>query len=122
MTTAERNRLIKRVVSKAFPGIKVTVRGGRGTANGWVDIDIDWTPRDTDQRRELEALVWQLMDAAKLSGHIGTYGYDDPGSDYGYGRECHISFNAARYRQTMRHNDGTMSGCDWDGNWSEVRV
>ena len=34
--------------------------------------------------------VQQLIRDAKIE--IGTYGYDDPGSDYGYGSKINISF------------------------------
>lgn len=121
MTTAERNRAIKRVVSDAFPGRRVTVRGSRGTAYGWVRVKIDWTPLDCEKAREMTALIWQLLTAAGLDKQIGTYGYDDPGSDYGCGREIHIDFNSARFRRTMVMSDGTVVGqTDWDDDWQRV--
>ena len=91
MNTATRNRLIKKVLTEAFGKGKVRVRGSRGTAYGWVTVDIDYAPRTHEEARELTAKVWQLFDAAKIE--IGTYGYDDPGSDYGFGRTIHINFN-----------------------------
>lgn len=109
MNVAERNRAIKRTLEMAFGKGKVSVRGSRGTAYGWVSVDIDWTPLDVDQARDMEAKIWALLKAAGLEKEIGTYGYDDPGSDYGYGREIHIKFNATRYYRTMRHSDGSMS-------------
>lgn len=91
MTTAERNRLIKKVLTQAFGAGKVTVRGSRGTAYGWVKIHIDYTPRDRNERDLLKAKVWELFRAAKIE--IDTYGYDDPGSDYGFGSKMHLDFN-----------------------------
>ena len=121
MSCAARNREIKKVLTKAFEGRKVTVRGSRGTAYGWVRVDIDWTPRDPDQAREMEAEIWKLFGAAGLSKSIGTYGYDDPGSDYGHGRTIHINFNRPRYFRTHRHSDGTMAvQREYMGEWETL--
>lgn len=94
---ATRNRQIKKVLSQAFGQGKVTVRGSRGTGYGWVTVKIDYEPRSRDEQRELTAKVWELFAAAKIE--IGTYGYDDPGSDYGYGRTIHINFNTEKLWQ-----------------------
>jgi hypothetical protein len=91
METAERNRKIKKVLSESFGAGNVTVRGSRGTAYGWVTVRINYTPRDSEHRREIEAMIWKLFDASGIK--IDTYGYDDPGSDYGYGRKIHFEFN-----------------------------
>lgn len=121
MTTTERNRLIKATLSKAFGRDRVKVRGSRGTAYGWVSIHIDWTPRDLEQDREMQTHVWALLAAAKLNSEIDTYGYNDPGSDYGYGSKCSISFNDCRYHRTMKHSDGTMSVIrEWGGQWESL--
>lgn len=109
MTIAERNRAIKRTLETAFGRGKVSVRGSRGTAYGWVSVHIDWTPLDVEKRREMETLVWQLISKADLSKEIGAYGYNDPGSDYGHGNKISINFNTARYFRTMKHSDGSMS-------------
>lgn len=116
--TARRNRAIKRTLEAAFgKSGMVRVRGARGTAYGWVDVHIDITPLDNEAARELTAKVWELLDKADLSKQIGTYGYDDPGSDYGFGREIHISFNPSTYAEVMRHSDGTRSA---RRHWSDV--
>ena len=94
MTTAERNRSIKAIISKAFAGYKVSVRGSRGTGYGWVSLDIGYSPRNSSEQQELRAQILQLLAAAKIE--IGTYGYDDPGSDYGYGKMISISFDSLR--------------------------
>ncbi len=94
MTIAARNRMIKSLLSKAFAPHKVTVRGSRGTAYGWVTVNIGYAPKSLDERRELVAKIWQIFAAAKIE--IGTYGYDDPGSDYGFGREIHLNFDPIR--------------------------
>jgi len=88
--TSNRNKRLKQVVSELFPHYSIRVHGHRGTAYGWVTVKIGYTPKDLDERRALEAKVWDAINAAKI--HIGTYGYDDPGSDYGYGRTIHINF------------------------------
>lgn len=94
MAYAERNRLIKKVLTTAFGAGRISVRGGRGTASGWVTVDIAYAPKDRDERDTLKAKVWELFAAAKIE--IGTYGYDDPGSDYGFGKEIHLNFEACR--------------------------
>lgn len=89
MDIATRNRTIKTVLTKAFgPGVRV--RGSRGTAYGWVTVKIPYAPRTRAEREELVRKIWQLFGAAGVE--IGTYGYDDPGSDYGYGRKIHLNF------------------------------
>lgn len=123
MPVAERNRLIKKTLETAFGRGKVRVWGDRGTAYGWVNVRIDWTPLDVDAAREMKILVWKLLDKAKLSNEIGTYGYDDPGSDYGYGSKLSLNFNTCRYFRTMKHSDGTMSVMrDSFGGWESAPV
>jgi hypothetical protein len=91
METAERNRLIKKVLENRFSRGKVRVKGGRGTAYGWVSVDIE-TPKDGRYYSERYIEVMDLLRKADVA--IGTYGYDDPGSDYGYGQKINISFDA----------------------------
>lgn len=88
--SAERNRKLKKALSAHFGAGKVRVKGSRGTAYGWVTVTIDVVPEHLMHRRELEAEVWELINANDIK--IGTYGYDDPGSDYGYGSTIHINF------------------------------
>lgn len=90
MNIAERNRLIKKTLKYAF-NTNVTVRGSRGTGYGWVTVNIDYSPRNAAERDKLIAHVWELFDAAGIE--IGTYGYDDPGSDYGYGSKININLS-----------------------------
>lgn len=97
MTTAERNRLLKSLLTKAFAPHTVTVKGSRGTAYGWLTIKIAYAPRDRDERDALNAKIWEIIRAAKIE--IGSYGYDDPGSDYGHGRCIHINFEALQYER-----------------------
>jgi hypothetical protein len=105
MTVAERNRRIKQTLIAHYGTGNVRVRGDRGTAYGWVDVRITHklTPTEdlaanpyamSDAARAEEAQVWQLLDQAGLARAIGTYGYDDPGSDYGYGRRITVRFEA----------------------------
>ncbi len=101
---ANRNRQIKKVLEQAFGRGKVTVRGSRGTAYGWVTVNIDYAPRSRDEERELTAKVWQLFAAAKIE--IGTFGYDDPGADYGSGRTIHINFEASQRPEWHVTGDG----------------
>lgn len=107
MKIAERNRAIKRTLTDHYGSKKVRVRGSSGTAYGWVSVYIDaditfegekyvrpgvYSLEFVNARRQEENKVWDLLDKAGLSGEIGTYGYDSPGSDYGYGRTIHIEF------------------------------
>lgn len=112
---AERNRNLKKLMQKAFAGHKITVRGSRGTAYGWVTLHIGYSPRNVREAQELRAEVWNLINAAKIE--IGTYGYDDPGSDYGYGKEIHIDFDAVREPADSYGPEAFkqhMSREDWD--------
>jgi hypothetical protein len=87
---ANRNHAIKKILEKAFGPKKVWVRGHRGTAYGWVSVYID-VEVSSARWPELRQKVHQLLNAAKIE--IDTYGYDDPGSDYGFGSKIHIHFN-----------------------------
>ena len=104
-TVAERNRAIKAALSKAFAPHKVTVRGSRGTGYGWVRVNIHYAPRDRAESHELYGMAQRLACvAAKRAGNsIGTYGYDDPGSDYGYGSQINISFYSPRSSEWRAH-------------------
>lgn len=96
MTIAERNRAIKKLLEKSFGRGNVTVRGSRGTAYGWVSVGINYAPRSPDHRSEIVALIWKMF---KRDGiEIGTYGYDDPGSDYGYGSTIHFNFQPCQFQ------------------------
>jgi hypothetical protein len=113
--TATRNRNLKKVLEQAFGRGKVTVRGSRGTAYGWVRVHIAYAPRNNRETTELRAQVNALIKAAKIE--IGTYGYNDPGSDYGHGSMININFDDCREQadawgdEAWRHR---LSAADWD--------
>jgi hypothetical protein len=90
MSIASRNRAIKALLEKAFGPGKVWVRGSRGTAYGWVHVYVD-VEVSSASWSALRIEVMALIKAAEIE--IGTYGYDDPGSDYGFGSMINISFN-----------------------------
>jgi hypothetical protein len=94
MTVAERNRALKSAVSKAFAPHKVSVRGSRGTGYGWVRLHIAYAPLNVEEARTLRAKVWEIINANNIT--IDTYGYADPGSDYGHGSKIHIDFDSCR--------------------------
>ena len=114
---AERNRAIKRTLESAFGRGKVSVRGSRGTAYGWVHVSIDWTPIDSDQSGRMQAECKRLLIAAGIDlGHSFTDDTCQWESD-----QCHLGFNAARYHATMRHSDGTLSvRRDYDSPWESA--
>lgn len=115
MDIATRNRRIKQVCEQAFGKGKVSVRGHRGTSYGWVTVSIAYAPRNRREYRELSVKVNQLLDTAKID--VGTFGYDDPGSDYGYGKRMHVNFEQCREKSdswgegAWRHE---LSAEDWD--------
>lgn len=99
MSTAERNRVLKKVIEQAFGRGKVSVRGHRGTAYGWVTVNIAYAPLTWTRTKELEAKVMQLIAAAGIK--IGTYGTPgDMGCDYGWGSKIHINFEDCREKET----------------------
>jgi len=128
MSCAERNRELKKTLEAAFGRGKVTVKGSRGTAYGWVTVNIAYAPRDSKERDELKAKVWELI--RKASIQIGTYGYDDPGSDYGFGSKMHLNFEQCR--DVFNHGEqvsycgklGTIKDRDYrsGGNWYVVAL
>lgn len=125
--SAERNRKIKQVLTQAFGTGNVSVRGHRGTASGWVTVDIAYAPKDREELEELKAKVWELFKAANIT--IGTYGYDDPGSDYGFGSTMHLNFKQCldvfNEGERVRWNGriGTVKGRDYalGGDWYDVQ-
>ncbi len=91
MEIAVRNRLIKKVLTAEFGPGTVTVRGSRGTAYGWVSVNVNVRPKDRDERETFKAKVWDLF--AKHEIKIGSYGTPgDMGADYGWGNKIHLDF------------------------------
>ena len=120
MSMAERNRAIKKTLELAFGRGKVTVRGSRGTAYGWVSIHIAFSPRNNRETGELRGKVMELIRAAKIE--IGTYGYDDPGSDYGHGSTINVSFDPCREKADHWSGEAWkqhLSAADWDAMQAE---
>jgi hypothetical protein len=117
MTTATRNRQIKKTLEHAFGKGKVRVRGSRGSAYGWVSVHITHSPRNIREQQELRTQVMALLSAAKVE--IGTYGYDDPGSDYGYGKTIHINFDPCREQADYYGPDRWRHELD-NAKWDEV--
>lgn len=128
MTNAERNRLIKSVLTKAFAPAKVTVRGSRGTATGWVSIHVAYAPKNRDELDTLKSKCHQLFKAAGVT--FGTYGYDSPGSDYGFGSCMHLDFDQCRdvfnagERVTYCGQPGTVKDREYSkgGDWYVVAL
>jgi hypothetical protein len=119
---AERNRALKKTLEQAFGRGKVSVRGHRGTARGWATVDISYAPRNRREAEELRGKVWELIRAAKVG--IDTYGYDDPGSDYGHGSMLHINFDPYREKADCYGIDAwrqNLSAEDWDRVAAELR-
>ena len=123
MQIAERNRLLKKVIAAAFAPHKVSVRGSRGTAYGWVRVHIEYAPRNWREAEEVRKAVWAVINANKIE--IGTYGYDDPGSDYGHGSKIHIDFERCRETADSHGEDSwkqRLSADEWDAlQGEEVR-
>ena len=115
MAYADRNRQLKKVLEQAFGRGQVSVTGSRGTACGWVRVKIAYAPRNQRESQDLRSQVYQLIKAAKIE--IGTYGYDDPGSDYGHGSTININFEPCREQadnwgpEAWRHH---LSAEKWD--------
>lgn len=87
MTTAEKNRVIKKALSKAGYA-KVSVTGSRGTAYGWINIEV--TVKEPKSREELWDEHDKIRDIArKALAEVGerfyTYTSDD---GYNTEREC----------------------------------
>ena len=118
MSMAQRNRAIKRTLESAFGCGKVRVRGARGTAYGYVDVDIDWTPLDVDQSRAMQGLCKQLLHAAGID--LGRT-YTDDTCQY-ESDMCHIGFNQCRYFRTMRLSDGSLAvlADRYDAEWQSA--
>ena len=113
MQIAERNRLIKKVLTREFGAGKVTVRGSRGTAYGWVRVKIDVRPNDHEHRETLKSRVWELFDQHNIK--IGSYGTPgDMGCDYGWGREIHLDFDLPL--DEFRHGERVT----WEGKTGTI--
>ena len=102
---AQRNMAMKKTLAGAFPKCKISVRGSRGTAYGYADVDVDYTPLDQETARTLRGLCFKLLERAGID--VGRR-YTDDTCQY----ECpevSVNFNTPRYAATMKHEDGTMS-------------
>ena len=90
MNTAERNRAIKKALSREFGAKNVRVRGGRGTAYGWVDvtvtIPVDFQVSDgmyyTEKAKvvmdQTRSRVIQILKREGLWDQLGIWYDDDP--------------------------------------------
>lgn len=118
MSQAVRNRAIKSTLESVFGRGKVTVRGSRGTAYGYVNVCIDWTPLDIDQSQRMQGELKALLIAAGID--LGRTYRDDTcqhTTDM-----CHIGFNQSRFFRTMKHADGSMSVIRdyYDSEWETI--
>lgn len=79
VATRKRNASIKRALVDHFGKGKVRVRAGRGTAYGWVYVDLDITPASVEAATSLREQVLALIEGAKieLDHHYG----DGPETD-----------------------------------------
>ena len=92
MAIAERNRRIKKVLGKFFGRENIRVKGGRGTAYGWVeialrikipkeiDVVLEGSSILTEEYRKIRdkviSKIYELLREADLMKEIGVY-YDD---------------------------------------------
>lgn len=76
---AERNARIKQVLSVHFGAGKVKVTGSRGTAHGWVNVDLEISPASVEAATSLREQVLALIAEAgiELNHHYG----DGPEAD-----------------------------------------
>jgi len=96
MPVAARNRAIKRVLVLEYGAGKVRVWGDRGSAYGWVHIEIAATA-PADQRDDWPARIWRENETQRVWGLLAEAGLDaEIGSydnlDYGAGRRIRIDF------------------------------
>jgi len=103
MDTSERNKQIKKVLVKEFGYKNVKVKGGKGTAYGWVNIYIS-VPKPHKGKcenpgwnglceqceakiNETRDKVWKILRKTGLTEQLYTY-YDDMGYKH---KECNIT-------------------------------
>ena len=111
MNIAARNRAIKSTLAKAFGHGKVTVRGSRGTAWGYVRVQINHTPRDWEQSLALQRHCKALLRAAGID--LG-FAYTDDTCQHATD-QCSISFNRCRFERVFAGQDtGQLYGKPWD--------
>ena len=81
MNIKERNKQIKKVLSKKFGSKNVSVRGARGTATGWVYIDINAGERLSSEEmytdEEKNKLNRVRDEAERLIQNVKFYTYID---------------------------------------------
>ena len=85
---AKRNRAIKKILSKEFGRENVRVRGGRGTAYGWVDVTVTipanfritdggfYTQEAKEAMNQTQRRVIEILKREGLWEQLGIY-YDD---------------------------------------------
>lgn len=89
-STAVRNAALKAMLEETYGKGKVSVTGDRGTAYGWINARINATE---PAGKSYGVIQHEIVTAAKTRGiSIDNYGYDDPGSDYGYGYKLNVRF------------------------------
>jgi hypothetical protein len=98
MRVVERNRAIKKALARFFGRENISVKGDRGTAYGWVNIEVrarklhsgecDWhCLLCRDAKDKIKEKVWQILKETGLDKELYTY-YDDMGCQH---KECSIT-------------------------------
>lgn len=72
----ERNRAVKALLQRTYPGVNISVRAGRGTAHHWIDIEFFRLPdelRGLSNPRVCDLLTKLIRDNDL---HVSTYAGD----------------------------------------------
>jgi len=142
MDTKERNRRIKKVLAKEFGHKNVRVRGHRGTAYGWVDINViarkphngecerpvNWDKPYFEcddcrnKKRETRNKVWEILKGTELYDKLGTY-WDDMNSQH---KKCSVDVElsdkveAPKKRNITEIHNGDGYKVHHEGSWTWI--
>jgi len=136
MGVKERNKAIKAALAKEFGFRNVRVKGGRGTAYGWVDIYVTAEKphpgpceeptlfgeceKCREKKEEVRDKVWQILRETELYDEIGVY-YDDFNEER---KMCTVIVELKEDAETTREKEEVSSGNGYkvvhEGSWTWV--
>jgi len=122
----ERNKRIKKALAREFGYKNVSVRDGRGTATGWVNVKIRIPkPADGDifkAKEEARDRACELLEKTGLCDEVGVW-YDDMGikrKEIIIGVKVDENLKREQKRETVEVDKGSYKVI-YEGSWTWVK-
>ena len=132
MDIKERNKQIKKALGREFGYRNVSVRGGRGTAYGWVHVKIRIPkPHEGEcglycddcakAKEDAERKVWEILEKTGLYDELGTW-YDDMGYKHKeITLDIELDESMAKQEREKEEIDGDGYKVIYEGSWTWIK-